>query len=219
MAISRYVFTLAEGVAGMLADNLCGSRTDSRRRSGRALNTCVHIAFVVVADVKHVVVSFEHAGQASETDISRTAVTALSDYTDERFAGFFCLDACNCGHTGTDSGRVAEKRMKPGKLPAGFRIRCGEYFQATCGVSSNQAALGRAHSSVHSIAGAQGFAAALTGSVAGVQGVVSFDVGLSASLIGLQKTVADRESTGLIKLNLMFAHGLEISFVKVGQRP
>ena len=52
--------------------------------------------------------------------------------------------------------------------------------------------------------------------MAGVQGVVSFDIGLSASLIGLKKTVADRESTGLIKLNLMFAHGLEISFVKVG---
>ena len=133
----RNVFTLAEGVAGMFADNLGGCRTDSRRRGRRALNTGVHIAFVVIADVKHVVVSFEHAGQAAETDVGCTAVAALSDHSNQRFTGLLSLDACNRCHTGSDSSRVAEKRMEPGQLPAVFRIRGGEYFQTAGGVGGN----------------------------------------------------------------------------------
>ena len=133
----RNVFALTEGVAGVLADNLCGCRADCRRRSGRTLNARVHIALVVVADVKNVVVSFEHTGQATETDISCTAVATLGNHTNQRFAGFFGFDAGNRGHTGSNSSRIAEKGMEPGKLPAGFRIRCGENFQTAGGVGSD----------------------------------------------------------------------------------
>jgi hypothetical protein len=44
-----------------------------------ALHAGVHVASVVVADVEHVVVALEHAGEAAEADVGGAAVAALGD--------------------------------------------------------------------------------------------------------------------------------------------
>ena len=76
----RHELAGAEDVARLLAHRRRRRGARRRRRRRRALHAGVHVGFVVVADVEHVVVALEHAGQAAEADIGRAAVAALGDH-------------------------------------------------------------------------------------------------------------------------------------------
>ena len=64
---------------GAVANGRRRGRAGRWRRRRGALHAGVHIGFVVVADVEHVIVALEHAGEAAEPDIGRAAIPALRD--------------------------------------------------------------------------------------------------------------------------------------------
>lgn len=82
------------------------SRARGRRRRRTALDTGVHVAAVVVANVKHVVVALEHARQAAEADVGGAAVAALGDNAD--VFGDFALLALDL-HRRSDAGNGSHR--------------------------------------------------------------------------------------------------------------
>ena len=58
-----------------LTDGGCGGICKMRRRRG-ALNSRVHIGFVVIADINHVMPSFHGAGERLEADVVGATVSA-----------------------------------------------------------------------------------------------------------------------------------------------
>src|SRR5262249_47674164 len=78
----RHVLALAEPVARLAPHRLGGGGAGGGRGGAGALHAGVHVGLVVVADVQHVVVALEHAGQAGEADVDRAAVAALPDDPD-----------------------------------------------------------------------------------------------------------------------------------------
>ena len=67
-------------VARLGADRLGGGGAGGGRGGAGALHAGVHVRLVVVADVQHVVVALEHAGQAGHADVDRAAVAALGHH-------------------------------------------------------------------------------------------------------------------------------------------
>src|ERR1700694_1335981 len=76
---ARHVFAGAEDIAWGRPQCRGGGGPRRRRRRARALHAGVHVRLVVVTDVEHVVVAFEHARQAAKADVGRATVTALRD--------------------------------------------------------------------------------------------------------------------------------------------
>jgi hypothetical protein len=161
----------------------------------------VHVAAVVVADVEHVVVALEHAGQAAEADVGGAAVAALGDDADIAALAFLLLDLDRRGDAGGDRRGVAEQRMDPRNLPGGFRVGRGEDFEAAGGVGRDQLSLAGDHRGVDGVARAERLAAALAGAVPGVERVGALHVGLHRALFGRQQAVADGEGAGLVELD------------------
>src|SRR5205807_1860122 len=77
-----HVLALPEHVAGRRADGRRGGGARGRWRRAGALHAGVHVRLVVVTDVEHVVVTFEHAGQTGEADVDGAAVAALAHDSD-----------------------------------------------------------------------------------------------------------------------------------------
>ena len=130
----RHALAGAEDVAGLLAHGRRGRGARGRRRRRGALHAGVHIGFVVVTNVEHVIVALEHAGQAAETDIGGAAVAALRDgaHLGPPFHPH------GGGNAGGDRRGIAEQRMQPGRLPRRFRIGRGEHFQTAGGVDGDR---------------------------------------------------------------------------------
>ena len=191
----RHALAGAEHVAGLGTDRRRGRGARGRRRRRGALHAGVHVAFVVVADVEHVIVALEHAGQAAEADIGRAAVAALRDGAHLGAA----LDAHRRRNAGGDRRGIAEQRMQPGDLPRRFRIGRGEHFEAAGGVDRDQLAVGRAHGGIDGIARAERLAASLAGAMAAGQRVRAVDRGLHRALRFRHQPVADREGALLIE--------------------
>ena len=170
----RHALAGAEHVAGLGAHRRRGRGARGRRRRRGALHAGVHVGFVVVADVEHVIVALEHAGQAAEADIGGAAVAALGDGANLGPS----LHPHGGGDAGRDRGGIAEQRMQPGRLPRGLRIGRREHFQAAGGVDGDDVAVGRPHRRVDGVARAERLAAALAGAVAAGQRVGAVDRGL-----------------------------------------
>ena len=118
----RHVLALTPLIARFAPGNLRGGRSCRRRRCRRTLHAGIHIGLVVVADIEHIVITLKHARKAAEADIGRAAVAAHGN-DPRRLRSFLFGPGPECGgHAGGDCGRIAEKRMEPGKLPARFRI-------------------------------------------------------------------------------------------------
>ena len=126
---------------GSGADGRCGGRARGRRRRTGALYAGVHVRLVVVADVQHVVVAFEHARQAAQSDVDGAAVAALADHADVVAP----LRPQRRGDPRGDRGSVAEQRVQPGHLPRCLRVRGREHLQATGGVDHHRLAVGGPH--------------------------------------------------------------------------
>ena len=141
--------------------------TRRRRRRARTLHAGVHVRLVVIADIEHVVVAFEHAGQAAEADVGRAAVTALRD---DAHAGA-AQRPLRRGDARRDRRRIAEQRVNPGNLPRSLRIGRRENFQASGRVDCDQLVAGRLHRRIDRVARAQRFAAALAGAMSGIERV------------------------------------------------
>src|ERR1039457_2437287 len=73
----------------------------------------VHITFIIVANVEHVIVAFEHAGQAAKSDIGGAAIAALRD----RAHLLAPLHPHGRGHSAGDRSGVTEQRVQPRYLP------------------------------------------------------------------------------------------------------
>ncbi len=107
------ILALTEHVAGFRTHRHGGCSARRRWRGAGALHAGIHIGFVVVADVQHIVVAFEHAGQAAEADVGGTAVAALCHHPHIGFP----LHLHRRRDTGGHRRRVAEQRMDPRHLP------------------------------------------------------------------------------------------------------
>ena len=196
MAISGHVLAGAEDVARRVADRGRGRRARGRRRGAGALHAGVHVGLVVVADVEHVVVALEHAGQAAEADVGGAAVAALGDHAHLVPA----LDPHRGGNAGGDRGGVAEQRVQPGDLPGRLGIGRGEHLEAAGGVDGDQLVVGGAHRRIQRVARAERLAAALAGAVARVMALARSHAGLHGALRLVEQAVADGEGAGLVEL-------------------
>ena len=196
---------LGHALAG--AENIARLRTHGRRRGGArrrrrrrgTLYAGVHIGFVIVADIEHVIVALEHAGQAAEADVGGAAIAALRNCAHLGPA----FHAHGGGNAGRDRGGIAEQRMQPWSLPRGFRIGRGEHFQAAGGVNGDQIVVGGAHRGVDGVARAQRLAAALAGAVAAGERIGALGRGLHRALFLRNEPVADRESALLVEVQLL----------------
>ena len=147
-----------------------GCRARTHGCSGAALHAGVHVGLVVIADVEHIVVALEHAGEAAKANVGGAAIAALCNHAHiVRGAILLRLDLECCGNARSHRRCIAEQRMDPGQLPGGFRIGRAEHFQATGGIGCNELVVGGSHGRIHHVACAQGLAAALTGAVSGVE--------------------------------------------------
>ncbi|OIQ70809.1 hypothetical protein GALL_475770 [mine drainage metagenome] len=193
----RHIFTLTKLIAGVRAHDHGGGGTRSRWGSAGALHTGVHVGLVVIADIEHIVIAFEHPRQAAKTDVGRAAVAALRNHSD--IAATFGL------HRRSDTGghrcSITKQRVNPRHLPRRFRIGRGENFQATGCIGGNQLPIGGRHGGIYGIACAQCFTTALTRPMARIEGIAAFLIGLHTALIRCEQTVAYRERAGLIKLD------------------
>ena len=176
----RHVLALAENVAWLRPHRHGGRGTCGWRRGAGALHACVHVSLAVVADVEHVIVALEHAGQAAETDVGGAAVSALGNHAHIVAP----LDFHRRSNARGDRCGVTEYRMYPWNLPRGFRVGCGKHFQAACGIRRNKLVVASLHRGIDGIACAQCFTAALTGAVAGVERIGAAHVSLHATLFG-----------------------------------
>ncbi len=193
---------MPEGVAGALADRLGGRGAGRGRGRARTLHPGVHVGLVVVADVEHVVVALEHAGQAGQPDVDRPAVAALGDDTYVVAAGRL---QCR-GDAGRDRRGVGEQRVQPRQLPGALRVGRGEDLEAAGGVDGDELAAGRRDRGVEHVAGGQGLAAPLAGAVAGVQRVAPLRVGLLGAVGRVEQAVAHRPAADLVELHGLRGH-------------
>src|SRR5450631_2334505 len=199
---ARNVFAGAEDIARRGPHCRGRGGTRGRRCRARALHTRVHVRLVVVTDIEHVVVAFEHARQAAEADVGRAAVTALRNNACRRVPEH----ALCGGDAGRDRGRIAEKRVNPWNLPRSLRIRRREHFKATRCVDRYQLVSGCLHRGIDGVARAQRFAATLTGTVPGIERVRAVHVRLHRALVLLEQPIADGERAGLIELDHCLVH-------------
>ena len=199
----RHVLALAEVGPRLRADRHRRRRAGPRRGRRAALHAGVHVGLVVVADVEHVVVALEHARQAAEADVGRSAVAALGDHANAALLepGLQRLDLERGGDAGSDRSGVAEQRMDPWQLPRRLRVGRREHLEAAGGVGGDQLVAGRAHRRVDGVARTERLAAALARPVAGVERIVSLDRRLDGALLGLEQAIADGEGAGLIELD------------------
>ena len=65
----RHALALAEHTARFIANGWRGRCAGGGRRGAGALHAGVHIRFVVIADVEHIVVALKHAREAAEPDV------------------------------------------------------------------------------------------------------------------------------------------------------
>ncbi len=204
--MQRQVLALAEARAGRFADRhrRVGARGWRRRR--RTLHARVHVRLVVVADVEHVVVAFEHAGQAAEADVGGAAVAALRDDPHVVLA----LHAQRRSDARAHGGRIAEQRVDPGNLPRGLGVRCREHLEAARGVRCDELAVGRRHGCVDRVARTERLAAPLACAVSRVQRVGALASRLHGALLLRQQPVADGEGAGLVEANGLIAHALRL---------
>ncbi len=193
---------LAEFIAGMRAHRHGGGSARCRRRGGRALHAGIHVRLVVVADVQHIIVALEHAGQATEPDVGGAAVAALCDHPHVVAALYLQRrrDA-GCHRCG-----VAEHRVHPWHLPGRFGIRRGKHFQAAGGIGRDHLRAGRLHRRVQRVARAQRLAASLAGAVSRIDRITAIPLRLDAAVFRFQQAVADGERAGLVELDGLKAH-------------
>ena len=199
----RHVLALAELGAGFGAKWLRGGRARGGRRGRRPLHPGVHVAFVVVADVKHIIVALEHAGKAAKADVGGAAIAALRD---------------DPGGGAAPRPPSAPSPSAPPQCPSRPPPHCrtasaatavatwfrGKAWKTPQGSRSHwrrSAALRRAHRGIDRIARAQGLATALTGAVARGQRIVARLEALHGALVFGQQAVAHGERAGLIKLD------------------
>ena len=71
----RQVLLVLQFTGYDLPDGGCGGICKMGRRRG-ALNACIHIGFVVIADINHVMPSFHGARERLEADVVGAAVSA-----------------------------------------------------------------------------------------------------------------------------------------------
>ena len=202
----RQVLALTEDIAGIGADRHRRGRAGRRWRGAGALHASVHVGLVVVADVKHIVVAFEHARQAAKANVGGAAVAALGDNAHIAAA----LDAHSRRNAGGHGSSVAEQRVDPRHLPRCFRVRCGEHFQTASGVGGDQLAVGGLHGRVDGISCTQRLATALAGAVTRVQRILALSVGLNAALVGIQQAIAHGERAGLVELDGSLFHDVSL---------
>ena len=175
--------------------------TRGRGRRGAALHAGIHVRLIVVADVEHIVIAVEHAGEAAHADIGGAAVTALGDHADRGLPVLLRTDPIGRSHTGRDSRRIAEERMQPRHSPGAFRIRRREDFQAPGGIRHGDPAVGFFHRRVQRVAGAEGLAAALAGAVSRFQRIEALGRALQCLQLLIQKPITNRKGAGLIKMD------------------
>ncbi len=215
LAVATYGMPCAIAISGTflpVPNTLPGSRPDrhrrrrarGRRRRARALHAGVHVRLVVVADVEHVVVALEHAGQAAEADVGGAAVAALRDHADVAAA----LHAHRGGDAGRHRRRIAEQRVDPRDLPRRLRIRRREHLEAAGGVDGDHLVVRGAHRGVDRVARAERLAAALARAVPGIERVGPLHVRLHRALVLGEQPVADGERAGLVELHRLQRHRL-----------
>src|ERR1039457_161546 len=198
----RHVFALAEHVARLGTDRHGGRGTRRRRCGRRTLHASVHVGFVVVTDVQHIVVALEHSRQTTKADVGGAAVAALRH--DAHIMPPLHLhrsrDTCR------NSRSIAEQRMYPRHLPGRFGIRRGKHFETTGRVCRNQLPVALGHRRVDRVSRAECLSATLTGAMPGVDRVAAHLAGLHAALVWREQPVADGECTGLVKFDWLKAH-------------
>jgi len=114
----------------LAADFFRRSRGCTGKRSGaRTLDAGVGVAFVVVADVNHVLVALHGAGQGAEADVKGGTVAADADH-----GALLAKVLERAGHARGDCGDVFEKRVDVGDRPRGLGIRSRDDFHAARGV-------------------------------------------------------------------------------------
>ena len=69
----------AKNVTGFRAKGRCGGGARGRRSRRGPLHARIHVAFVIVANVEHIVVALEHARKTLEANVGRATVAALRD--------------------------------------------------------------------------------------------------------------------------------------------
>ena len=98
---------------------------------------------------------------------------------------------------------LPNKRVDPGHLPGGFRVRRGKHLQTARRIGGDELAVGGAHRRIDGIAGAQRLAAALAGAVARVERIGASMSAWTAALLRGKQAVADRERAGLVELDVL----------------
>ncbi|MBA7700636.1 hypothetical protein ES703_109357 [subsurface metagenome] len=100
-----------------------GGRRSAKGGSRRALDTGIHVGFVVKADIKEVVSSFHSPGQCLNSDITGAAITGNTYHLDIpprasplSFHGF--VAGFNSGGYG---GSILKQGMNPGEAPGRVR--------------------------------------------------------------------------------------------------
>jgi hypothetical protein len=161
----RHALAGAEHVAGLRSHRRRGGGAGGGRRRRRALHTGIHVGFVIVADVEHIIVALEHSRETAEADVRRSTVAALRNGSHFGVS----LDAHRCRNAGGNRGGVAEQRMQPGDLPGGLGVRRCEYFEATRCIDRDELAGSRSHGGIDGVARAERLAAALAGAMAAGQ--------------------------------------------------
>ncbi len=102
---------------GSVAGGRCG-RPCPKRSKARALHPGVHVGFIVVANIEHIVAPFEHTADALKTYVRRAAVSSLGDDVhrplSQRFIGSFNPGGhCRC---------IFKKAVQKGNAPGRIRI-------------------------------------------------------------------------------------------------
>ena len=159
---TRHVLALAERAAWLGPHSLGRHGACGRRGGPRPLHAGVHVGLVVVADVEHVIVALEHAGQGPEADIHGGAIPALAHDPDIGAA----LGLHGRCHTSGHGRGVPEQRVQPGDPPGGLGVRGGEHLKTPGGIDRHELPVGCPHRGIEGDAGTECLSAPRAGAVA-----------------------------------------------------
>src|SRR5262249_38025996 len=193
--------TLPKEVAWLLAEGRRRRGPCGWRSCRRALHARVHIAFVIVANVKNVIIALEHARQTLEANVGCAAIPTLGNRS-RLGAAFHSHGGRNTGGNGC---RIAEQRMQPRNLPRRFGIRGGEHLEASRGIDGDEIAAGGAQGGVNGVARPESLPTSLASAMPAGKRVRTIDRRLHRSLRLADEAVAHRESPLLVEFEFLHA--------------
>ena len=112
----KHILFLSEIAVDILAGRGCCCPC-AEGCQGTFLNTCVHIGFIVITDIKDIVIPVYRTGKSLQTDIRCTAVTGKAyrmktGYSLRFQSGLYTGQHGGCSGKGGDNGIIAEAKLR-----------------------------------------------------------------------------------------------------------